>query len=160
MGTPSRAHSLGHTLPGTGPPPGTGRRAQAPLRAQTSMEFMIIFMLFLVATGVAMAASVNRSHAISQAQMDMESHNLLRRVSGGINTACLEGDGFSMDVTVPERMLRLDYTIDINSNEAILRVAGNTYVQYLLTNNVTGDIAKGTNRILNSNGEIVITEAP
>ena len=129
-------------------------------RAQASMEFMILFILFLVAVGVALVVSVHRSQAISQAQLDLESDKTLRGVADRINTAYLEGDGFSMDVTVPERILRLNYTIDISSNEVILRVDGGTYVRYLLTDNITGEVVKGTNRILNQNGEIIIMEAP
>jgi len=124
------------------------------------MEFMILFVLFLVAVGFALVVSVHRSQAISQAQVDMESDKTLRNVADRINTAYLEGDGFSMDVTIPERILRMEYTINISSNEVVLRLDGGTHVRYLLTDNVTGEIVKGTNRILNQNGEIIITEAP
>ncbi len=151
------------TAPSRKAPP-KGHR-QAPMRtlkgmkAQASMEFMILFMLFLVAVGFALVVSVHRSHAISQAQVDLESNKILRQVADKINIAYLEGDGFSMNVTMPERILRLDYTIDISSNEVILRVDGSTYVRYILTDNVTGEVVKGTNRILNQNGEIIIMEA-
>jgi uncharacterized protein (UPF0333 family) len=128
-------------------------------KAQASMEFMILFVLFLVAVGFALVVSVHRSYVISQAQVDLESNKILREVADKINIVYLEGDGFSMNATMPERILRLNYTIDINSNEVIIRVNGNTYVRYILTDNVTGDVVKGTNRILNRNGEIVITEA-
>ena len=122
------------------------------------MEFMILFVLFLVAVTVALAVSVQRSQIISQAQIDLESNKILREVGDRINIAYLEGDGFSINATLPERILRLDYTISISSNEVILRLDGKTYVKYLLTNNVTGDFVKGTNRITNRNGEIIITE--
>ena len=123
------------------------------------MEFMILFMLFLLAVSVAMVVSVQRSQIISQAQVDLESNRVLREVDDRINIAYIEGDGFSINVTLPEQILRLGYTINISSNEVILRVDGSTYVRYLLTNNVTGDVVKGTNRILNRQGEILITEA-
>jgi hypothetical protein len=135
------------------------RSTEPPRKAQASMEFMILFVLFLVAVSVAMVVSVQRSQIISQAQIDLESNKVLREVADRINIAYLEGDGFSINVTLPERILRLDYTINISSNEVILRLDGSTYVRYLLTNNVTGDAVKGTNRILNRHGEILITEA-
>lgn len=123
------------------------------------MEFIILFVLFLVAVGFAIMVSVNRSHVISQAQIDLESNRVLADVANRINIAYLEGDGFSMNFTIPERILRMDYTIDVSSNQVILRFEGSTYVKYILTNNVTGDILKGTNRILNSNEAIIIMEA-
>jgi hypothetical protein len=52
----------------------------------------------------------------------------------------------------------MDYTMEVSSNEMILRIDGNAYVDYLLTNNVTGSFAKGTNTITNVKGEIMITE--
>ena len=128
-------------------------------KAQASMEFMILFILFLLAVSIAMVVAVNRSQAISQAQIDLESNKVLREVADKINIAYMEGDGFSMDVTLPESILRINYTIDIHSNEVIMTVYGSTYIRYLLTNNVTGVPVKGTNTITNRNGEIMITEA-
>ncbi len=120
------------------------------------MEFMILFILFLVAIATALTVSINRSHTISQAQIDLESRGVLNAAADRINTAYLEGDGFSINITLPERIMRMDYTIDVSSNEVILRLDGKTYIAYLLTNNVTGSFAKGTNTITNSNGEIII----
>ena len=70
----------------------------------------------------------------------------------------IEGDGFSMSVTTPDRILRMDYTVSLLSNEVILRLDGHIYIKYLLTDNVTGDVVKGTNIITNVDGEIFITE--
>jgi hypothetical protein len=124
------------------------------------MEFMILFVLFLVAVGFALVVSVHRSQIISQAHVDMESDKILRTVTDRINTAYLEGDGFSMGVTVPENIVGMEYAINISSNVVVLGLDGSTYVRYLLTDNVTGLFVKGENHILNRNGEIIITEAP
>ncbi len=135
------------------------RGARPPLQAQAAIEFMILFILFLVAVIVAMMVSMNRSHTISEAQISLESNRVLSDVADRINIAYLEGDGFSMNVTMPERILRMNYTVEISSNEAILRMEGSTFIKHLLTNNVTGNPVKGTNTIRNNNGEIIITEA-
>ena len=100
------------------------------------MEFMILFILFLVAVAFALVVSIHRSHQISQAQLDLESKKVLSGVADRINTAYLEGDGFSIAVTLPERILRMNYTINISNNEVILKVDGNGYIRYLLTDNV------------------------
>lgn len=131
-----------------------------PLRAQVSMEFMLLFILFLVAITTALMVSINRSHSISQAQLDLTANGVLSSISDRINTAYLEGDGFSIRVTLPERILRMDYTVDVSSNEVILRMEGKAYIDYILTNNVTGSFATGTNVITNRNSEIMITGEP
>jgi len=128
-------------------------------KAQVSMEFMLLFILFLVALATALAVSMNRSHAISQAQIDLASGNVIRSAADKINTAFLEGHGFSTNITLPERIIRMEYTIDLNSNEVILRVGDNTYIRKLLTPDVSGSFVKGTNRIMNINGSIVVSEA-
>ena len=76
-----------------------------------------------------------------------------------INTAYIEGDGFSMNLTIPQKIIRKDYLINVSSNEVIIRLEGKTYVRTLLTNNVTGEFIKGKNRVMNYNGQIRITEA-
>ena len=122
------------------------------------MEFMILFILFLVAITVALAVAVHRTNAVSQAQLDLSAKMVLDSARDKINTAFLEGDGFSTRVTMPERILRLGYTLDVNSNEVILRMGGKTYISYLLTTNVTGSFSKGVNLVTNRDGEIIIME--
>lgn len=121
------------------------------------MEFMILFILFMVAIVIAMVVSVNRTQFVADAQISLEANRVLGDVADTINIAYLEGDGFSMNVTLPQRILRMDYTVDISSNEAILRLPSGTFIKSLLTNNVSGDPILGTNTIANRHGQIVIT---
>ena len=118
---------------------------------------MILFILFLVAITFAMVVSINRSHVISNAQQDLEVNRVLGSMTSKINIAYLEGDGFSMNVTLPDRILREDYTVEVSSNEVVVRFLTRTYVEYILTTNVTGTFSKGTNTIANRNGTIEIT---
>ena len=125
-------------------------------KAQASIEFMILIILFLVAISVAMIVSIHRSYTISQSQVDLSSTTILNSAANRINTAFLEGDGYSIKITLPENILRMDYTIEVNSNELIMRLDGRAYVASLLTDNVTGSFTKGVNTITNRNGEILI----
>ena len=134
------------------------RQSRASRHGQISMEFMLLFMLFMVAVATAVIVSTHRSYEISQAQVDLSANRILDTAAGRINTAFLEGDGFSTTVKLPESILMMNYSIDIESNEVVLMLEGRTYIAYLLTTNVTGDMAKGTNLISNVEGEIVITE--
>ncbi len=131
----------------------TGRSREG----QASIEFLILFMLFLVAITLAMVVSINRSHTISNAQQDLEVNRVLGSMTSKINIAYLEGDGFSMNVTLPERILRNEYTVEVASNEVIVRFGTKTYVEYILTTNVIGNFSKGTNTIANRNGIIEIS---
>ncbi len=127
-------------------------------KAQFSAEFMILFIIFMIAISTALAVSINRTQTVSRAQVDVTAGRILDEAAGRVNTAFLEGDGFSMKVSLPEKILGKDYTLEVESNEAILRLGGKTYVSYLLTSNVTGDFVKGTNLVRNSHGRIIIKE--
>ena len=123
---------------------------------QASLEFMALFVLFLVAITFAMYVSIQRSHVIGDAQMSLESNRVLTSMTNRINTVFIEGDGFSMNVTLPERIYKINYTVSINSNEVILRVSGNSFIEQVITNNITGSFEKGTSRITNRDGEIMV----
>ena len=125
-------------------------------KAQASMEFMALFILFLLAITFAMYVSIQRSHVIADAQMSLESNRVLTSMTNKINTVFLEGDGFSMNVTIPERIYRINYTVSIRSNEVILRVDGSSFIEQVITNNITGSFDKGTSRISNKDNEIMV----
>ncbi len=125
-------------------------------KAQASMEFMALFILFLLAITFAMYVSIQRSHVIADAQMSLESNRVLTSMTNKINTVFLEGDGFSMNVTIPERIYRINYTVSIRSNEVILRVDGSSFIEQVITNNITGSFDKGTSRITNKDNEIIV----
>ena len=123
------------------------------------MEFLVLFIIFLVAVSIALFSSINRSNAIMQAQIDLETEKAISSLADKINTAYLEGDGFYMNVTLPARILRINYTIQVNANQIILNLDNASYVKNVLTDNITGQPAKGINTVYNLDGEIFIEEA-
>ena len=125
-------------------------------KAQASMEFMALFILFLVAITFAMYVSIQRSAVIADAQISLESNKVLTSMTNKINTVYIEGDGFSMNVTLPERIFKINYTVSINSNEVILRIDGSSFIEQVITNNITGSFEKGTSRVTNNNNEIIV----
>jgi uncharacterized protein (UPF0333 family) len=128
-------------------------------KAQLSMEFLVLFIIFLIAVSIALVSSINRSKAIMQAQIDLETERAISNLADKINTAYIEGDGFYMNLTLPARIYRINYTIVVNANQVILNLDNTSYVKQLLTDNITGQPAKGINTVYNIGGEIFIEEA-
>jgi hypothetical protein len=123
------------------------------------MEFIVIFIIFLVALTIALGVSVSRSGEIARAQRDMEAFRVAGILANRINTVHLEGSGFSMNCTLPDKVFGMNYSISVYSNQVVLVVGGNTHIKTLLTSNVSGSPVKGINIITNIDGGIVISEA-
>jgi hypothetical protein len=127
------------------------------MKAQVAIEFMIIFGAFLVAITLVVLAIWNNTVNINRSAVDFEANRILNLVSNRINTAYLEGDGFSINLVVPGKIGQQNYTLEVEDKMLWLTVNEISYQTRLLTQNITGSIEKGTNRVENVNGEIVIS---
>ena len=127
------------------------------MKAQIAIEFMIIFGAFLIAIILIATISWNNMVNINRSTVDFESNRILNLVSGKIDTSYLQGHGFSINVTVPERIQNYNYTIEIEGLLLWIQIDEASFSKRLLTSNITGTLSKGTNRIENVNGGIVIS---
>lgn len=127
------------------------------LKAQVSAEFIIVFIILLLALTITTAVSYQRVDDLNFQKKELESERLLNRLSNKIDTALLEGSGFSTNITMPGTVIGYNYTMNISSGYIYLVVDDMTFFSKLLTENVTGVPRKGTNRISNENMMIVIT---
>ncbi len=126
-------------------------------KAQSSIEFMIIFIILVLALLVSLWIGLMRVREVSTAQTDLEVERLLNDASNKINTAYLEGHGFSINLTMPNKIFGLNYTVQIISNYIYLTINNNTYPKPLLTQNISGTLKKGENLIKNVRGDVLIT---
>jgi hypothetical protein len=127
------------------------------MRAQVAVEFMIIFGIFLVALIIILIAVWSDVADMNRANIELSVNNLLEKVSSKIDTVFLEGDGFSSNITIPETISGLNYSIGMFNGAIWIEVNNITYSKNLLTKNVTGSFNKGQNLLRNENGEVIIT---
>ena len=127
-------------------------------KLQASIEFMAVFIVLMAAFGVMIYAALGNMTEISKTKKDLEAEKTLSMVSGNINTAVLEGDGFSVNLTLPEKILGLEYSFSLDSNYLVLNLSGSFYHRVLLTKNITGLPLPGKNLIYNNKGEIIILQ--
>jgi hypothetical protein len=127
------------------------------MKAQIAVEFIIIFGVFLIAVIVIALASWNNVANAEKTAVDFEAYRVLGMASDRINTAFLEGDGFSTGLVLPGKIGVHDYTIELDGNELFIHVNQASFSGRLLTDNVTGTLAKGDNTISNVNGAVVIS---
>jgi len=127
------------------------------MKAQASAEFVLIFMFLLAALVIGVMMSYNKTYEVSQSQIRLESDKILIKAANSINTAYLEGSGFSINITLPETLLGLNYSMQIDNNRVLLFYNNMTYSKSLLTRNISGQIAPGNNLIENLGGDVVIS---
>jgi hypothetical protein len=127
------------------------------MKAQVAIEFMIIFGMFLAATIVISLAVWNNVASEDKSYIEFEAGRIIGLSSSSINTAYLEGDGFSITLALPDKIGLLNYTMQLDGNTIWLHALNTSYSRRLLTNNITGSFSKGQNRIKNVNGTVVIS---
>jgi hypothetical protein len=118
---------------------------------------MIIFGILMGAVLVALSISWSNILEIRLSQIDMEAFDVLDKAAGKINTVWIQGDGFSTNVTLPEKIGVLDYSVRVHSNYVIISTEYKNYTRSLLTPNVTGSLQKGSNFIENIKGNVTIS---
>jgi uncharacterized protein (UPF0333 family) len=126
-------------------------------KSQASIEFIIIFMILMLALTVATYMSAERSYSITKTEIGLETLKVINDISNKVNMAFLEGHGFMINLTLPEEIFGRDYIVGIYSNYISLEVDNTTYFKSLITENITGSLEKGPNLIENKNGVIVIS---
>jgi len=94
---------------------------------------------------------------INDANTDFEARKMIDLAADRMNTAYLGGDGFSINLSLPETIMNQNYTLYPEGTLLWLEVNGNSFHRVLLTDNITGDISPGKNNLRNVNGGLVIS---
>jgi len=124
-------------------------------KAQSAFEFMFIFGVFLSALVVGLWVANVKTGEINMYDKNLKIDDLLTAVTEKINTAWIEGEGFSTNVTLPELVASSSYEINVTSNFVIVTVGGEHYTRSIITENVTGELTIGETNTLINNGEHV-----
>lgn len=127
-------------------------------KSQVTIE-MILIIIFLIIFLTAFAGVVyyHLNHAYSES-IEFEIKRIGNELSGQINLALEEGNGYKKKYFLQEKIQGLEYNVTVDSaNGRIgIEVNGNTYFFPVLTRNISGNFSKGENIIRNENGLIII----
>lgn len=126
-------------------------------KAQAATEFLVLFIILMIALTSATFMTVEKSRDLTDIKIALEVTKLLNDASNKINMAFLEGTGFMINLTLPEQIFSLNYTIYIQSNYMSVEIQNITHFKSLLTDNITGTLKKGVNFVQNKNGVVVIS---
>ena len=117
-------------------------------RGQSAVEFVIIvgavtffFLAFLIALQQNLADERERN-------IDFLAKEIALTVQNEISIASKASDGYYREFTLPERLLNLEYEIDIYDQSSVyIRTDDETHALSLPVANVTGNVMKGSNFI-------------
>lgn len=121
-----------------------------------SVEIMGLFTFLIMLLIVMIFVSYRDKFEILQYTEDVYAGNVIEKVRMAINTAVIEGDGFSSEFTVPASLNGAAYNVTVYGNNIYLEWSGNSRTGRVITSNITGAITKGVNRISNVGGVIVL----
>lgn len=126
--------------------------------SQVSIEFIMIFFIFILFTSVILIMYVSKNQDLIYRRASIEAQSLLNDIVTTINTAVIRGDGFSMELQLPESVYQSNYSVIINGSWVHLNVTGyNLFVfKSIFSGNITGDFVHGGNVIKNVGGIIFI----
>jgi len=126
-------------------------------KAQISVEFMILFIFFIGVLALAMVYATQNMQAVSASTLGLEAGKVLSLARSKLDTAFLEGDGFSTNFTLPQQIMNLDYSVNVSSGFVLIEINNMTYSSPLITQDITGIPRKGENALRNVNGRLVIS---
>ncbi|MCX6814920.1 MAG: hypothetical protein NTY20_04715 [Candidatus Aenigmarchaeota archaeon] len=126
-------------------------------KAQISAEFMILFMFFIGVLAFAMVSVIQNMQDVSASTLGIETQKTLSLVKSKLETAFLEGDGFSTNFTLPQRIMNFDYSVNIGSGFLHIEINNVTYSSPLITKDIAGLPRKGENMLRNVKGKLVIS---
>lgn len=126
-------------------------------KAQISIEFMMLFIFFVGLLAVVMVYAVQNMQSVSSSTLSLEAGKTLSLALSKLDTAFLEGDGFSTTFVLPGLIMGMDYSVNVTSGFVLVVVDNSTYSRPLLTKDVAGMPKKGENAVRNANGTLVIS---
>lgn len=127
-------------------------------KAEISMEFVIFigillgfFVFYFGIIGV-------KTRDINEATVFTDAKNIADQIAYEINTAT-KMNGYYREFVIPEKLVdRNGYTVVIDTSVRLvaLRWNGNGVMSNLITDQISGNVTPGTNRIRNQGGLIII----
>ncbi|RLJ00159.1 MAG: hypothetical protein DRP03_01255 [Candidatus Aenigmatarchaeota archaeon] len=117
---------------------------------------MLVLAVLIIVIIVALFFSWNKINEIRDLKIETEAGGVLANIKDAIEIAYIEGDGFAIMLSVPEKINSMDYSVKLEDGLIILNISQRIYMKSVAVKNITGNIKRGLNVIKNVNGSIVI----
>lgn len=126
------------------------------MKAQVAVEFILVFMFMMVVLIGAVVIAGQKSAETEAQRMDIEAMAVVYEAASAVNTAHTEGDGFKMDFALPGSIADNTYTVGMGSGSIWVVVQDRSYIEKILTSDITGEMHPGDNTVENRGGYIYV----
>ena len=128
-------------------------------KAEASIEFVIFIGILLIFFVFFVGISGVNVRDIDESTVFKNAENILNIVTGEINTAS-RIEGYYREFYIPEKLVNGDeYSITIYNDLRMVKIEwdeGKNLMSNIQTNNIQGNIVRGTNKIMRENGMVNI----
>ncbi|MFH1473955.1 MAG: hypothetical protein ABIE55_03610 [Candidatus Aenigmatarchaeota archaeon] len=127
-------------------------------KAEISMEF-IIFMGILLAFFVFYFGIIGvKTRDVNESRVFANAQDIVNQIAYEINTAA-RMEGYYREFTISQKLVdRNGYSVEIDKDARIvvIRWDGSNVISNIITDQISGNVSPGTNRIKNQGGLIII----
>lgn len=127
------------------------------MKNQATVEFIVIFMIFLVGILIAAMVSFQKVNEVHQQHVLQETESLLGIITSTLDTVELEGDGFVTVLVLPDQLQGLPYIVTVGSHFVVINVDNQDFTKTTLVNSINGTLQSGENTLRNREGTIDVS---
>lgn len=130
----------------------TSRKAEISIEFVIFIGILLVFFIFFFGIIGFKTADINESSLYTNAQ------NIANKIANEINIAA-GMEGYYREFSIPEKLVSGDnYSVNINVDYRFVQLLwnGKNVVSNLMTDQISGNITPGTNRIKNEGGVVII----
>lgn len=126
-------------------------------KGQSAIEFMVYFSILMIILIAVIYSNQSSVIKINENLREDGINGMLEDIGSKFDMAYTGGDGFFVNVTVPEMVSGSEYIINVSNGFIFVNVSGDIFSRKILTDNISGTLHKGKNMLENNNGMIVIS---
>jgi hypothetical protein len=127
-----------------------------PYKAQVIAETLFVYAILFFFSMIMIVWIFDESSVMLEERKRAEINRISYDVANIINTAVVEGNGFSINFLVPYDVIGTNYSLYIDDSMLVAEWENRTLITELLTSNISGTLKKGLNVVKNENNQIFI----
>lgn len=120
------------------------------------MELLAFFSMALLILSISYTLVFDKTQEAYDLKSRKAALEIGERIASEINTAMSEGDGYSKNITLPDKILGADYTVLIDSGNVFVKWRKKNAAARTIAENVSGTFFQGNNVLANRGGVIFV----
>ncbi len=126
-------------------------------KAQSSIELVMVVCMVSLIFSVFYTNMLQKNMNLKADRLDQNSRQLSYYIAYELNNVYVQGDGYSRNFTLPQKILDYDYNVSVFDNIVYVFIeTNNTYLKKTIPINISGNFTGGLNCLFNKKGIIYV----